>query len=69
MNSVVRLGRATALVALLVVACMAPQAVASDSGAELVSLSTSQLPEGGTYQDLIRDIANTVADALAPQAR
>ena len=45
------------------------QAVASDSGAELVSLSTSQLPDGGTYQDLIRDIANTVADALAPQAR
>jgi zinc/manganese transport system substrate-binding protein len=42
------------------------QAVASDSGAELVSLSTSQLPEEGTYQDLIRDIANTVAGALAP---
>ncbi len=45
------------------------QAVASDSGAALVSLSTSQLPEGGTYQDLIRDLATSVADALAPQVR
>ncbi len=45
------------------------QAVASDSGATLVPLSTSQLPAGGTYQDLIRDIATSVADALAPQAR
>lgn len=42
------------------------QAVASDSGAELISLSTSQLPADGTYQDLIRDIASTVAEALAP---
>ena len=42
------------------------QAVASDSGAELISLSTSQLPADGTYQDLIRDIASTVAGALAP---
>ena len=42
------------------------EAVAADSGAELVPLSTSQLPEGGTYQDLMRDIATTVADALAP---
>jgi len=40
------------------------QAVARDSGAELVELSTSQLPEGGTYQDLIRGIATTVAGAL-----
>ena len=45
------------------------QAVASDSGAELVSLSTSQLPPDGTYQDLIRTIATSVAHALAPQAR
>ena len=45
------------------------EAVASDSGAELVSLSTSQLPEGGTYQDLILEVATTVRDALAPQAR
>ena len=41
------------------------EAVASDSGARLVSLATSQLPEGGTYQDLIREIAVTVAGALA----
>ena len=41
------------------------EAVASDSGAELISLSTSELPEGGTYQDLIREIATTVAAALA----
>jgi zinc/manganese transport system substrate-binding protein len=42
------------------------QAVASDSGAELVPLSTSQLPPDGTYQDLIRAIATSVAGALAP---
>jgi zinc/manganese transport system substrate-binding protein len=41
------------------------EAVASDSGARLVPLATSQLPEGGTYQDLIREIAVTVAGALA----
>ena len=44
------------------------QAVASDSGAELVELSTSQLPEDGTYQDLIRDIATTIAGALGDEA-
>jgi zinc/manganese transport system substrate-binding protein len=41
------------------------EAVASDSGVELVALSTSQLPDGGTYQDLIVDIATTVAGALS----
>ena len=41
------------------------RAVADDSGAQLVPLSASQLPEGGTYQDLIRDIASTVDRALA----
>ena len=41
------------------------EAVASDSGAELVELSVSELPEGGSYQDLIREIAATVAGALA----
>lgn len=41
------------------------EAVASDSGASLVALSTSHLPESGTYQDLIRQIATTVADALS----
>lgn len=41
------------------------QAVAGDSSAELVALSTSRLPDDGTYQDLIRDIATTVAEALS----
>lgn len=45
------------------------QAVASDGGATLVPLSTSQLPPGGSYQDLIRDIATAIATALAPEAR
>jgi zinc/manganese transport system substrate-binding protein len=45
------------------------QAVASDSGAALVPLSTSQLPQDGTYQDLIREIATTVTDALAQEMR
>ena len=44
------------------------QAVAGDSGAELVELSTSQLPEDGTYQDLIADIATTIAGALGDEA-
>ena len=41
------------------------EAVASDSGTRLIPLETAQLPEGGTYQDLIREIAVTVAGALA----
>lgn len=45
------------------------EAVASDAGATLVPLSTSQLPEGGSYQDLVRDIATTIAGALVPGAR
>jgi zinc/manganese transport system substrate-binding protein len=40
------------------------QAVAQDSGAELVTLSTSQLPEDGSYADLIRELATTIAAAL-----
>jgi len=40
------------------------EAVAEDSGAVLVPLSVSQLPDGGTYQDLILGIATTVAGAL-----
>ena len=40
------------------------QAVAADSGAELVELNTSQLPDGGTYQDLILSIATTIVAAL-----
>ena len=45
------------------------EAVASDSGAELVSLNTSQLPDDGDYQALILEIAMTVADALTDEAR
>ena len=41
------------------------EAVATDSGAALVPLSTSRLPDEGTYQDLITDLATTVADALS----
>ena len=41
------------------------QAVADDSGAELVEINVSQLPEGGEYQDLIRVLAVTIADALS----
>jgi len=41
------------------------RAVADDSGAELVVLSTSMLPDDGSYISLIRDMATTVADALA----
>lgn len=40
------------------------EAVAEDTGAVLVPLSVSQLPDGGTYQDLILGIATTVAGAL-----
>ena len=40
------------------------RAVADDSGARLVELSTSQLPEGGGYDDLIRAIAGDIAAAL-----
>jgi zinc/manganese transport system substrate-binding protein len=45
------------------------EAVATDSGAQLVTLSTSALPEGGEYQDLIREIATTVTEALTAPAR
>ena len=41
------------------------EAVAGDSGAELVTLSTSTLPEDGSYASLLRDMATTVAGALA----
>ena len=40
------------------------QAVADDSGAELVEINVSQLPEGGDYQGLVRVLAVTIADAL-----
>ena len=40
------------------------RAVSGDSGAELVELSTSQLPEEGGYAGFILDLAHAVADAL-----
>ncbi len=40
------------------------QAVADDSGTRLVALSTSELPDDGSYGSFMRDIATTVADAL-----
>jgi zinc/manganese transport system substrate-binding protein len=42
------------------------RAVAEDAGAELVSLSTSRLPDDGTYEGFMRELAATVAMALAP---
>ena len=41
------------------------RAVADDSGARLVELSASALPEGGTYEDFIRALASAIAGALA----
>jgi zinc/manganese transport system substrate-binding protein len=44
------------------------QAVAQETGATLVELQVAQLPEAGTYQDLLRDLAALVRDALAGPA-
>ncbi|HEY7626027.1 MAG TPA: metal ABC transporter substrate-binding protein [Ilumatobacteraceae bacterium] len=41
------------------------EAVASDTGAKVVELSTHNLTDDGTYRSFIVSIANTVADALA----
>lgn len=41
------------------------QAVADEAGAKVIELQVAQLPEGGTYQDLLRDLAVSVADALS----
>ena len=40
------------------------QAVADETGVQLVELQVAQLPDGGTYQDLLRELARQVADAL-----
>lgn len=40
------------------------EAVASDSDAEMGFLNVPWVPEGGTYQDLIRELAVVVSDAL-----
>ncbi len=41
------------------------RAVADETGAQIVELQVAQLPEGGTYQDLLRDLAGLVAGALS----
>ena len=41
------------------------QAIAEETGARLVELQVAQLPEGGTYQDLLRDLATVVSESLA----
>ena len=43
------------------------EAVADETGARIVELEVAQLPEGGSYRDLMRDLATTVADALTAQ--
>ena len=40
------------------------QAVADETGVQLVELQVAQLPDDGTYQDLLRELARQVADAL-----
>lgn len=40
------------------------RAVADETGARIVELQVAQLHDGGTYQDLLRDLAGQVADAL-----
>jgi zinc/manganese transport system substrate-binding protein len=41
------------------------EAVAGETGAQVVELQVAQVPEGGTYADLLHDLASAVADALA----
>ncbi len=40
------------------------RAVADETGVQLVELQVAQLPDDGTYQDLLRELARQVADAL-----
>jgi zinc/manganese transport system substrate-binding protein len=41
------------------------KAIAGDTGAKVVELSTHNLPADGTYRSFMMDIATTVADALS----
>jgi zinc/manganese transport system substrate-binding protein len=41
-------------------------AVAGETGLQLVELSVAQLPESGSYADLLRGLATTISEALAP---
>jgi zinc/manganese transport system substrate-binding protein len=40
------------------------EAVASETGARLIELQVAQLPEGGSYADLLRGLVTAVANAL-----
>lgn len=40
------------------------KAIASDTGAKVVELSTHNLPADGTYQSFMKDLATTISDAL-----
>jgi zinc/manganese transport system substrate-binding protein len=42
------------------------EVVADETGARLIELEISKLPESGSYSDLLGDVAKTVAQALAP---
>lgn len=44
------------------------QAVADETGVRLVELKDAQLPEEGSYQDMLRELAMLVRDALAGSA-
>ena len=44
------------------------EAVAAETGADLVELDVARLPEGGTYADLMRGVAESVASALTSVA-
>ena len=41
------------------------EAVAAETGARIVLLAVEQLPPSGRYADLMREVAATIADALA----
>jgi zinc/manganese transport system substrate-binding protein len=41
------------------------RALSAETGARLVAVSLEQLPADGSYETLIRDLATTIADALA----
>ena len=42
------------------------QSVAAEAGLELVELQVAQVPESGSYADLMRNLAMSIAAALAP---
>lgn len=44
------------------------ETIASETGARLIELQVAQLPEGGSYADLLRGLVGEIADALAADA-